>query len=303
MVPEPPSSEPGTPVAKQAPVQQNSCSPKRDLSGKNTAAELLAAFSPLSQPKKDNQSSVISPSSFPIAMTTKRATRRKEPISYHISDDSDAQESQSVTDSTFSTPQKSRKVTSYEIIDLEDESESEPAKTPPPRVSTAGHALRQHGDLHLSLRAQENGDKQPIKRRRRRSKKVLRKPTIGHRAGPSTVPKTARNEIRNEIATQTAKKRANFFVAKKDYFLPLLPDKNHITRLAEERSEGQEGEKDLSVPYEAFEHQPKGYALSISLVQTSLICLQRESHHEAISIVRAVVPRIPEQKWPLRNIR
>lgn len=265
MIPEFPLLEPGTPAGKQTPAQQNSGSPKFDLSGKNTAAELLAAFSPRSQPKKDTWPRAVPPSSFPIAMTPVRGMRRKERVIYRISDDSDTQESQSAADSTFSTPQKSHKKSPSEIIDLEDESESEPAKTPPPRVSSAGHALRQPQDLHLSLRAQENGDKRPLKRRKR-SKKILKKSTIGPRVVPSAIPRTARNEIRNEIATQTAKKRANFFVAKKDYFLPLLPDNNHITRLAEERHESQEGEKDLSIPYEAFEHQPKGYALSLLVV-------------------------------------
>lgn len=302
MIPESPLSEPVTPAGKQISPQQNSYSPKLELSGKHTAEELLAAFSPRSQHKKDTQPRAILPSSLPIAMTPKRGMRRKERISYHISDDSDTPESRSAADSPFSTPQKSSEKIHYDFIDLEGESESELTKTPPPRVSSAGHALRQPQDLHLSLRAQENGDKHPIKRRRR-SKNILRKSTTAPRVQTSVVPRTARNEIRNEIATQTAKKRANFFVAKKDYFLPLLPFNNHITRLAEDRSKSQEGEKDLSIPYEALEHQPEGYALSLSVVQTVLIYSQRKSHHEAISVVGFVISCIPEQKWPLWNFR
>ena len=267
MIPEFSLSQLATPAVNEVSGQLNSCSPKLQLSGKNTAAELLAAFSPRSQPKKETHPRVVSPSSFPIAMTSRRGTRRKERISYHISDNSDTQESHSAAGSTFSTPQKSRKNLLNEIIDLEDEFESEPAKTPPPRVSSAGHALRQPQDLHLSLRAQENGDKKGVKRRRR-SKNALRKSTIiSMGKKPSAAPTSARHEIRKEIATETARKRANFFVAKKDYFLPLLPGNNHITRLVEERIESQEGDKDLSVPYVALEHQPRRYALTRSAVQ------------------------------------
>lgn len=262
MIPESQLSEPDTPPAKQRPTQQSISSPKLQLSGKKTAAELLAAFSPRSQPKKDTQPGKVSPSSCPIMMTPQRGMRRKERISYHISDDSDTPESRSATHSAFSTPQKSHRKFSFEFIDLEDESESEPAKTPPPRVSSAGHALRQPKDLHLSLRAQENGDKKRIKKRRR-SKKALNKPMIDPCVESSAVPKTTRKEIRNEIATETARKRANFFFGKKDYFLPLLPDNNHIIRLAEGRSESQ---KDLSIPYEALQQQPRGYALRLSVV-------------------------------------
>lgn len=262
MIPESPFPEPFTPAAKKVPCQQNNCSPKSQLSGKKTAAELLAAFSPRSQPKKATEPGVVSPSTFPIAMTAKRGTRRKERISYHITDESDTQESQSAAGSIFSTPQKSGKRVPREIIDLEYKSEDEPAKTPPPRVSSAGHALRQPQELHLSLRAIENGDKRPIMSKKR-PKKALRKLTIAPSVQLSAVPKTARNVIRNEIAAETAKKRANFFVAKKDYFLPLLPDNNHITRLVDERCESHEVEKDLSVSYEALKHQPMGYALSL----------------------------------------
>ena len=42
---------------------------------------------------------------------------------------------------------------------------------------------------------------------------------------------TSRQEIRLAIATETAAKRAKFFMAKKDYFLPLLPETNYIRNL------------------------------------------------------------------------
>ena len=186
-------------------------------------------------------------------METKRSTRRKERISYEISDDSDNPDTSSSLGSTFSTPQKApRKRVS--IVDLEDElAEIEPPKTPPPRLSSAGHALRQPNELALSLRAQENGDKRVTRKRK----------TTKRRSKPKTMiqplaPKTARQELREYVNTETAGKRSNFFVAKKDLFLPLLPEGNHVQRLVDQQQRVGKKEEELSVPYEVIEKQPAG---------------------------------------------
>ena len=179
-------------------------------------------------------------------METKRGLRNKVQISYEISSDSEDASGLLGPDSSFSSPEKP----SGHIIDLEEESEEiEPPETPPARVSTAGHALRQHKDLHLSLRAQENGDK-----RVRRKKKHYKPAPKRSKAILGAVPKTARNEVRDQIATETAGKRANFLIAKRDLFLPLLPQGNYIQRLASQHTEA----RDLSVPYVVLKEQPKG---------------------------------------------
>lgn len=187
----------------------------------------------------------------------KRDLRRKTPITYLISDDSEGEQSPSEVSSAFSTPRKPRR--SNASLEFEEELESKPVKTPPPRFSAAGHSLRQHQHLHLSLRAQENGDKQTLKRRGRRKISVREKdgvPDVKH----ESTQRSARYEIRDAIATGTLVKRRNYFLAKKDYFLPLLPANNHITRLAEARKAELNGEdEDLSIPYEAIEQQPQGY--------------------------------------------
>ena len=211
-----------------------------------TASEVLATFSPKAQPKKSPSQQPVSPQEFPIRMETKRGLRNKAQISYEISSDSENASSSPAPDSTFSSPEK----TSQRIINLEDESdELGSPETPPARLSSAGHALRQHKDLHLSLRAQENGDKRAggkIKHHKptsKRSKAIL-----------GVVPKTSRNEVRDQIATETAGKRANFLIAKQDLFLPLLPQGNYIQRLASQHT----GASDLSIPYEVLGEQPKG---------------------------------------------
>ena len=190
----------------------------------------------------------------------KRDLRNRKRVSYQLSDDSDSVPSPSVSSSSFSTPQKTRRRGTDVFVDLEDYIEPEASKTPPPRISSAGHSLRQHQDLQLSLRAQENADKPVIKRRRRTRKQPKNIILVNDGDGEALSQKTARNEIRDIIAIETASKRANFLVAKKEYFLPLLPQSNYISRLVEERKQSEQVE-DLSIAYEAIQHQPQGYIM------------------------------------------
>ena len=227
-----------------------------------TASQLLAAFSPQPQLKLSPSKASIPAQTIPIAMESKRTSRHKEHVSYEISSDSDNLDTSSALDSTFSTPQKPARH-HVSIVDLDDESEEiEPPKTPPARVSAAGHLLRQYRDLHLSLRAQENGDK-PIIKKRRLNKSFSKSKWSLKPSAPEAPLKTARNGIREKIATETATKRNNFFVAKKEFFLPLLPEGNHIQRVAAQRGQSETLEKDLSIPYEVLERQPTGYALVV----------------------------------------
>ena len=202
-----------------------------------------------------------------------RDLRQKERISYTISNDSDSEASPSAASSAFPTPQKGA---ALKVIEVGEESaeELDPPASPPRRISSAGHQLRAHSDLHLSLRAQENGDKPVIKKRKltsasrshRKKQKVIVTSDAKHSEGetiklsiPST--RTARNEIRDAIATETAAKRSAFFTAKKDFFLPLLPESNHISRLTERRGQlhsNIDNDTDSTVPYESIEAQPKG---------------------------------------------
>ena len=199
-------------------------------------------------------------------MSKSRALRQKEKISYTISDDSDGAESPSVVSSAFSSPQKPRRTRN--IVDLEDDEQDdvlvvERPATPPPRISTAGHSLRQPKDLHLSLRAQENGDKPVLKKRRLSApKNRQQKPGLVSDTPKDTIiVRTARNDTRDFIAKETAVRRARFFVAKKDYFLPLLPEHNHIKKLVDEAQQQQRVlnvQPKAIVPYESITEQPKG---------------------------------------------
>lgn len=204
--------------------------------------------------------------------------RKKARITYTISDDSDELGSSSGTASVFSSPKKVKRTRN--IIDLEDDDDDEDddveeftrADTPRARFSTAGHSLRQHKDLHLSLRAQENGDKPLTKKRKKlvsRSKLKISK-LVSDAPGGHVVVRTARNQIRDFIATETTSKRARFFASHKDYFLPLLPEHNHVNRIVQrfEQNDLAAGEEDQVIPYESIETQPDGYVVLTLVIHT-----------------------------------
>lgn len=237
-------------------------------------------------------------------MADTRQLRRKELVSYQVSSDSDIAGSSTATDSPFGTPQKVSTVRKRSIINLDEESESEeldsPAKSPPPRLSTAGHSLRQHKDLHQSLRALENGDK-PLRKKHKATKPS--KPTkFASRASRPASVKTVRNQIRETIATETTAKRNNFFIAHKDLLLPLLPKKNHITKLIDQKKVGgeeadilpvsdsldslkrhDEAIKDLSVPYEELSQQPVGIRASMKPYQLAGLSFLVYLHRNGLS--------------------
>lgn len=208
----------------------------------------------------------MSPPKVEITMSKSRSLRQKEKISYTISDESDGPGSPSVVSSAFSTPQKSGRA--YNIINLEDDEEDElqeigRPRIPPPRISTAGHSLRQPKDLHLSLRAQENGDKPMLKKKRGSGpfKGKQQNPKLASDAPKdTTIVRTARTETRDIISKETDVKKARFFVAKKDYFLPLLPERNYIKKLVEVAQQPQvlTMPEEPIVPYESIKKQPSG---------------------------------------------
>lgn len=189
-----------------------------------------------------------------------RESRGKPRISYEISSDSDQSGSHSEIDSPYASPTKqlrtSEGVEEIEDEDEEDLEEMEPGHTPLPRGSSAGHSLRQRNVLNQSLRAKENGD-QP---RRVKKRKVARpNPKSRSKSGKhaSSAQVTERSEIRHQIATVTAAKRASFFVANKEIFIPLLPENNYIQRLVDQYQGPPNS--DPSVPYEALSKQPTGF--------------------------------------------
>ncbi|KAL8694764.1 MAG: hypothetical protein Q9224_003509, partial [Gallowayella concinna] len=233
-----------------------------------------------------------------------RQLRRKSAITYEISSDSDTEQASIPNDSPFGTPQKPIRARRRAVVNLDDETATEasesPTKTPPPRLSTAGHSLRQHKDLHLSLRALENGDKRP--RKKYRVSKGTKRLNVASSA-PRPVPvKTERAQIRDDIATGTAIKRQNFLISYKHLFLPLLPRKNQITKLVEQHKVNDQQEdilafpdtigsldvpndqhEDLSVPYEELTQQPRGIDATMKPYQLSGLSFLVYLHRNGLS--------------------
>lgn len=226
-----------------------------------------------------------------------RQLRRKSAISYEISSDSD--QSSTPNHSQFSTPEKLVGRPKRSLVRQKQESETEsetPPITPPPRLSTAGHSLRQHKDLHLSLKALENGDKTT-----RKSRKQI---TARTRCNASVKPLPARTErslIRDAIATGTLIKRANYLVSHKHLFLPLLPANNYVARLvSKSKLDGQDEDilavadasgsfdgsgyrKDLSLPYEELTQQPQGIKARMKPYQMSGLSFLVHLHRNGLS--------------------
>lgn len=80
-------------------------------------------------------------------------------------------------------------------------------------------------------------------------------------------PDTARNQIRDSIASVTQRKRDGFYIEKRDYFLPLLPEQNYITKLMENRPKSAQAEV---TPYQNLDQQPKGYVMTLSCPSLNL---------------------------------
>ncbi|KAI9721935.1 MAG: hypothetical protein M1812_001892 [Candelaria pacifica] len=228
-----------------------------------------------------------------MAGSDPRNLRQKPQVSYTISDDSDSVASPSETSTPFSTPRAKR---SRDFVDLdEDEKEVDGKQSSGDltneRLSSAGHSLRPHSTLNLSLKAYENGDKKPPTKKRKlmskaslkRSKAIVQSDAnASDEEGLSIVlqpAQSSRVQLRQDIATETAAKRSRFFVAKKDYFLPLLPDNNYIHKLVDRLGADAEAIR----PYEVLQQQPKGVKATMKPYQLSGLSFLLFLHENGLS--------------------
>jgi SWI/SNF-related matrix-associated actin-dependent regulator of chromatin subfamily A member 5 len=87
------------------------------------------------------------------------------------------------------------------------------------------------------------------------------RPTAKRRAPPKL--DTARNRLRGDIAQKSKAKANNFLVANKDYFLPLLPANNQISKLVANHP------AKPVVEYEEIKEQPEGVTATMKPYQLS----------------------------------
>jgi SWI/SNF-related matrix-associated actin-dependent regulator of chromatin subfamily A member 5 len=123
---------------------------------------------------------------------------------------------------------------------------------------------------NTSLKALENALK-PIQPRSRSKKQNAVANILG--ADPDlTPPVSNRAAIRQEIASKTAAYRDRFFVEKKEFWLPLLPESNYVRKLVKKYERMTEVEKarlPTITPYTEIESQPRGVRATMKPYQLS----------------------------------
>ncbi|CAI6342104.1 unnamed protein product [Periconia digitata] len=116
------------------------------------------------------------------------------------------------------------------------------------------------GELRMEPRRSRREPDETPRRSLRRKDDILESDTVS-RSPPTAgnrkprLPRkldTARARLRDDIAQKTKVKADDFLTLNKDFFLPLLPQHNYITRLI---AKGQTGSV---VPYKSIERQPHG---------------------------------------------
>jgi SWI/SNF-related matrix-associated actin-dependent regulator of chromatin subfamily A member 5 len=147
-----------------------------------------------------------------------------------------------------------------------------------------GRSLRKRKPNN-SLKAQENGWS-PEKSRRSVADRVTADVGFDLSQLNFTPVARKRREIRREIANETTGRRNTFLVDKKDFWLPLLPQNNYISKLIEKYKQMSEDElsKLPSVqPYEELTKQPKGVKATMKSYQLSGLSFMLYLHRNGLS--------------------
>ncbi|KAF3043080.1 hypothetical protein E8E11_004341 [Didymella keratinophila] len=150
-------------------------------------------------------------------------------------------------------------------------SEDELAAPRPIRARGYKKRLKQnerYSDLKMEAR-KKTSDESPRRRSGRHTRVLesdtVRKQTPSPRRQSVRTPKldTTRVRLRDEIARQSKAKANNFLVANKDYFLPLLPRNNYVSKLLSSHN------AQPIVQYEELKEQPKGVIATMKPYQLS----------------------------------
>ncbi|KAG9840462.1 hypothetical protein KCU86_g11377, partial [Aureobasidium melanogenum] len=111
---------------------------------------------------------------------------------------------------------------------------------------------------------------------------IIEEPTSKTRATAPRIVKadTVRNRVREEIATTTKSKRDAFLIHHKDYFLPLLPPNNYISKLL------QADNKHWSyVPYAPLSKQPNGVVATMKPYQLTGLSFLANMYENAMPAI------------------
>ena len=194
-----------------------------------------------------------------------RQVRRSGRVSYVQPSYYDSQPEVSPRSSVVASPKASpgfglRGLFQYDDDDIGDEivvGGSRPASEP---SATSGRSLRRRiassSNLIVAKETPTSSRRSSGRIKPTASKetlKIQKSPPREKQADPSL---TSRKRIREEIASVTKVNQDSFLFANKEYFLPLLPRNNYISKLEESR--GTSGDNPIS-PYRLLDTQPIGF--------------------------------------------
>ncbi|KAF2180072.1 ISWI chromatin-remodeling complex ATPase ISW2 [Zopfia rhizophila CBS 207.26] len=193
----------------------------------------------------------------------KRKLRQRQPHNYANNDASNTSDVTSLSESSaFRSPEKQN--------EKSETSEDELAMDTF-QVSTRSHKGNT-GALKMDRWRRQKLEVEGTRRSRRNKNDILESDTFVPEPEPKVTkrkpPKrlkvdTARARLRGDIAAQTKAKANRFLVANKEYFLPLLPQNNYISKLLKQ------GRDSSIVEYQELEEQPKGVTATLKRYQLS----------------------------------
>ncbi|KAK3073571.1 hypothetical protein LTR53_004723 [Teratosphaeriaceae sp. CCFEE 6253] len=179
--------------------------------------------------------------------------RTKATVNYAESDTSSPVNS---PQSSFEGPVSSRtSIPAESEADSDDEIQAEDGIQVVRRQSGTRELPARSTRSRVSYASPKRSKRKPAKKSK--GKKVLKSDT-------SKQP-TARSNLRQDYLDHTKPKRDAFLLANKDYFLPLLPATNYITKL-EGKMNAQTSARG-TVPYVALEEQPQGVTATMKPYQ------------------------------------
>ncbi|KAF2645967.1 ISWI chromatin-remodeling complex ATPase ISW2 [Massarina eburnea CBS 473.64] len=157
--------------------------------------------------------------------------------------------------------------------------------TPPVRSARTLQSRVHIGELKMETRKKAPTET-PRRSLRSRKSDILTSDTFTPSLTPPSTKKrslrppkidSARVRLRADIARKTKAKANNFLVANKDYFLPLLPEHNYVSRLLAKKEHGP------IVEYESLKQQPEGVVATMKPYQLEGLSFLVHLHNNGFS--------------------
>lgn len=175
-----------------------------------------------------------------------RSLRKPQQATYVESDNSDTNQLKSPEVSLFDTPTNSH----TKSVHVDEESDDELMNDTivvASKPAVSGRSLPARSTRsQVNYARPKRPSTTPKQGRKRKAEPVINSDMILEtQTRPSKKPApikpdSARNRVREDIATHTKAKRDNFLVHHRDYFLPVLPANNYVSKLVQAKTNGEE---------------------------------------------------------------